>query len=186
MGNEQPRITEFRERLKVERKRRGWTQADVAKMLSDKGIDHIFTTTVAKLESGERDVKLQEATALADLFDVSLDSMLGRSTGLQDDATATLRAVLDTARRASTDLDVMIGALQDRFRALAAFEFDNRDALEKLVEGAADALLKARDAMFWLSAFEMPETGARLRAELIDQAAHNRLLKLIEEMEGRG
>ena len=35
-------------------------------------------TTVAKIESGDREVKLDEAAAMADLFDLPLDSMMGR------------------------------------------------------------------------------------------------------------
>jgi len=63
----------FRKRVKKQRDRRGWSQADVAKMLGDKGIKGIYPTTVAKIESGERAVRIDEATALADLFETRLD-----------------------------------------------------------------------------------------------------------------
>ena len=48
-------------------------------MLQNRGFEHIYSTTVAKIESGERAVRIDEAAALADLFDVSVDALLGRN-----------------------------------------------------------------------------------------------------------
>ena len=66
---------QFRERLRSERVRRDWSQSDVAKMLSDKGIDGIYPTTIAKIEAGDRAVRIDELLAIADLFEVSLDGL---------------------------------------------------------------------------------------------------------------
>jgi transcriptional regulator with XRE-family HTH domain len=68
----------FRERMSYERKQRGWSQADLAEMLTSNGIDKMYHTTVAKIEGGDREVKLDEAAAIADLYGLSLDAMLGR------------------------------------------------------------------------------------------------------------
>jgi hypothetical protein len=38
-------------------------------------------TTVAKIEAGDRSVRINEAVGIADLFEVSLDSLLGRKLG---------------------------------------------------------------------------------------------------------
>lgn len=47
-------------------------------MLVDKGIQPMHPTTVAKIETGDRSVRINEAVGIADLFEVSLDSLLGR------------------------------------------------------------------------------------------------------------
>ena len=49
----------------------------MAKLLKDKGFS-TYTTTIHKIENGQRPVPLDEAAAIADLFDMSLDSLLGR------------------------------------------------------------------------------------------------------------
>ena len=65
--------------MRAERERRGWSQEELAKRLTDKGVD-TYASTVAKIESEKkpRAVRLAEAAAIADLFDVSLDTLLGR------------------------------------------------------------------------------------------------------------
>ncbi len=78
MENRPPDIDRFRERMTYERKQRGWPQAEVAEMLTARGIDKMHHTTVAKIEGGDREVKLDEAAALADLYGLSLDAVLGR------------------------------------------------------------------------------------------------------------
>lgn len=73
--------TRFRERVKAERERdrRKWSQAELSKRLQAKGLKHILPSTVAKIESGDRAVRIDEANALADLFGVSVDGLLGRN-----------------------------------------------------------------------------------------------------------
>src|ERR1700731_4102268 len=73
MGKQSAAETRFRERVQEERGRRKWSRADLAKMLQNKGFEHIYASTVAKIEYGERSVRIDEATAIADLFDVPLD-----------------------------------------------------------------------------------------------------------------
>jgi transcriptional regulator with XRE-family HTH domain len=73
------------------REDKGWSQAYVAKKLKAKGIDNMHPTTVAKLEAGDREVKLDEAAALADLYGKSLDAMLGK--GMPDERSLTFALV---------------------------------------------------------------------------------------------
>jgi transcriptional regulator with XRE-family HTH domain len=104
----------FRERVKQERDGRKWSQADLSKMLSDKGIKGIYPTTIAKIESGERAVRIDEATALADLFEVSVDSLLGRSPGAQrSELTYLLRALRQSAQKALGDLETVRELLEE-------------------------------------------------------------------------
>ena len=101
VDRESPSQIHFRKRARREREQRGWSQADVAKKLTAKGIDKIHPTTVAKIESGDREVKLDEATAIADLFDMSLDVLVARHSTerREDELTYYLRQLRDNARR---------------------------------------------------------------------------------------
>ena len=74
MGKQSAVETSFRERVQQERERRKWSRADLSKMLQGRGFEHIYTSTVAKIEYGERAVRIDEATAIADLFEVSVDA----------------------------------------------------------------------------------------------------------------
>ena len=50
----------------------------MAKALSTVGIHTMHPTTIAKIEAGDRSVRINEAVGIADLFEVSLDTLLGR------------------------------------------------------------------------------------------------------------
>ena len=98
-------------------------------MLRDKGIDSMYPTTVAKVESGERAVRMVEAAAFADLFGVSVDWLLGRDIGLQQDLVFTLQAASQTAQQAAPLVTSIEAGLRDRVGELRMFEFEERDAI---------------------------------------------------------
>jgi len=101
-------------------------------MLGDKGIKGIYPTTVAKIESGERAVRIDEATALADLFEVSLDALLGRKQNSQEDELAYLLRVLrDTARDSSQQVAATMEAIREQLEELPG-EFDDADVLQRI------------------------------------------------------
>ena len=64
----------------------------------------MHATTVAKIEAGSRSVRINEAVAIADLFGVSLDSLLGRKPGTQRDLHYALGALLDAVYMSQTQL----------------------------------------------------------------------------------
>jgi transcriptional regulator with XRE-family HTH domain len=145
--------------MRAERERRGWSQADMAKMLSRKGIQSMYPTTVAKIEAGERAVRIDEANAIADLFEVSLDSLLG-----------------------AHQLSETAVVLRDRFGDLSAFDFDGRDELATRTAAAGDALMGAMSALMNLSAFELPpDAEIRPSDELTQRAAIALIEKLTKE-----
>jgi transcriptional regulator with XRE-family HTH domain len=62
----------------------------------------MHATTIAKIEAGTRSVRINEAVGIADLFDVSLDSLMGRKPKAQRDERAyLLRLLRDTSRESS-------------------------------------------------------------------------------------
>lgn len=64
---------ELKERLKKLRRERGLTQQEVADRI---GVNHV---TISGYERGVRKPQFKEADALADLYDVSLEYLLGSS-----------------------------------------------------------------------------------------------------------
>ena len=89
----------FSKRLRAEREQRGWSQADMAERLSDKDIP-MHWTTIAKIEAGDRSVRIAEAVGIADLFEVSLDALLGRSVEPKNDERYAARALHDAVVQA--------------------------------------------------------------------------------------
>lgn len=166
MGKNERMVTQLRKRLREERERRGWSQAHIAKLLSDNGIP-MYATTVAKVEAGERAVRIEELAGIADLFEVSLDGLLGRNHNPAEDLAFTLQSFLDTARAASVQLSAITDSLAARSAELAAFEFEGRDTIIAGCDRVRGVLSKASDVL-------VATTGIK-SADLQD-AATNQLL----------
>ena len=147
MGRSGPVAEQFRKRLRAERERRGWTQADVARMLTDNGIT-AYATTVAKLEGGERVVRVDELTGIADLLGVTVDRLLGRRSRPAGDLHAAVLAVLQTAQQAGWQVQSLETALLAQAAELALA--DSSDRYAQLVADTAtagDALATAAVAL---------------------------------------
>ena len=88
MGLRELTDSQFGKRVREERERRGWSQEELAKRLTDKGI-LVYSSTIAKIESEKRPraARLGEAVGIADLFELSVDALLGRQG--PDDSTLT-------------------------------------------------------------------------------------------------
>ena len=144
--------SDFGKRVRAERERRGWSQEELAKRLTDKGVD-TYASTVAKIESEKkpRAVRLAEAAAIADLFDVSLDTLLGRQTAPGDDLAFALRALRDIASSSMWQIGGIRDALAPRFREALAFEFSGHDQVEAHGERAYLGLTEAQDALMQLT-----------------------------------
>jgi transcriptional regulator with XRE-family HTH domain len=111
----QPEPWSLGKRVKDEREHRGWSQLQMAKLLSDNGIPMMHPTTIAKIEAGDRAVRIDEAAGIADLFGVSLDSLLDRRAGLEEDEfTYRLRALRDTAAKHLLEVGVIANAVSER------------------------------------------------------------------------
>lgn len=67
----------FAEWLKVTRTAAGLSQHKVANALRDQGFSVFRQSAVAKIESGNRPVRLDEAVAIAALFGTTVDVALG-------------------------------------------------------------------------------------------------------------
>jgi transcriptional regulator with XRE-family HTH domain len=142
--------------MKRERKARDWSQVDLSELLQGRGLEHIYPTTVAKIESGERAVRIDEATAIADIFEVSVDALLGRNVERGSDLAYTLRSVLNIARQSSQQTAAIADALGDSLVDLDALEFNGREALEMEIVRAQQALREAQAAFANVAKFKLP------------------------------
>lgn len=132
MGKHKWADEHFGKTIRARREQRGWSQADMAKMLLDRGVDPMHSTTVAKIEAGDRSVRINEAVGIADLFDVSLDVLLGRGTGVQTNELAfQLRHLRDTARQSSDQVWASTETIREQLKRLPA-GFEGADALHQL------------------------------------------------------
>lgn len=152
MGNHPLNLTRFRERVARERTKRKWSQAEVATRLKAMGIDNMHNTTVAKIEAGERDIKLDEAAALAELYGISLDALLGRTSRTQRSLTYALSALLDAVFTSHTELKRNARALHDRL-----------DDIPSRFEGYATIAGQARKA------FEYVDAAQTVLSDLAEQ-----------------
>jgi transcriptional regulator with XRE-family HTH domain len=132
----------FRDTVKDERKGRGWSQAHVAQLLSDKGLA-VYPTTVAKIEAGERAVRVDELVALANIFGVSVDALLGHSVqrARAGDKGLTFNALARLVQHTVGQAESLEATLRDRLADLDSFDLrkDER-ATQAECEHACDAL----------------------------------------------
>lgn len=112
MGSQTAVENRFRDNVKHERKRRGWSCAEVSEELRNRGLPHIVPSTISKIESGDRAVRIDEAAGFADLFGTSTDTLLGRPSGGAD--------LMWALSKLSSDAHKMVNevaSLQQRLRA---------------------------------------------------------------------
>jgi transcriptional regulator with XRE-family HTH domain len=90
----------------------------MADMLSDRGIAPMHATTIAKIEAGTRSVRINEAVGIADLFDVSLDSLMGRKPSQRNERAYLLRLLRDTSRESSQQVWATMETIREQLEEL--------------------------------------------------------------------
>lgn len=113
----------------------------------------MHASTIAKIESGLRDVKIDELHAIADLFEVSTDVLLGRH-GNSTDVVWAMSKLTTNAHRVVAELSAirtrLSGDLED-MRTYAKRE-GRESVVEKLSGLAKDALCDLASAQARVSA----------------------------------
>jgi transcriptional regulator with XRE-family HTH domain len=145
----------FRHRITRERKKRGWSQAEVARKLKAKDIDNVHISTVSKIEAGDREIKLDEALAIAEIYGLSLDVLLGRKPQGQRNLRYLLDALTDAVFLSRTELQRTAKTLHDRLEDIppdyAGYDTlaghvravtDHLDAAGRALEGLVDESIK--------------------------------------------
>lgn len=137
--------SQFRENLRRERDSRKWSQAHLAKLLSAKGLA-VYPTTVAKIEAGERAARIDEIVAVADLFNVTVDAMVGHASRRHsgDGRSIAFSALTAVLREAVGQVGSLDATLRNRLSGLDGLNLrkDER-AAQAECERAADTLVDA-------------------------------------------
>lgn len=66
----------FRRRLREERERAGVSQMELARLMTERLSARIDSTTITRMEKGERTVRLDEAVVAAEVLEVPLSELL--------------------------------------------------------------------------------------------------------------
>jgi transcriptional regulator with XRE-family HTH domain len=147
MGRQKWTDERFGKKVRTLRESRRWSQAEVAKMLLDKGIQPMHPTTVAKIETGDRSVRINEAAAIADLFNVSLDSLLGREIVNEgDDLAYRLGILVASAHESYLLVGPVMRTVQEPLEELPG-DFEGADDLQEMGNKALSHLKSARKAL---------------------------------------
>lgn len=140
---------QFRQRVRAERERRGWTQSQVASMIERRGVPGAIATTIAKLEAGNRAVRVDELAALADIFGISVDALIGRNSAGSDLVWA-ISKLTSTAGKAINDVSSIgqriSGEMQD-VRHYAQFDSHSVDNLIHTGITTCNMLAAARSSL---------------------------------------
>lgn len=156
----------FRVQLKLERTRRGWSQLQLANAVASRHKMAMYSTTIAKLEAGDRGVTVDELFAFAEIFGTSVDALIGHRPGGTD--------VMWAASKLSSNAHRFVGeviSLQERLSgdvgdlAYYADRDQHREAVQPLIDAgnrSYAALFAASDALSRLAGeFPMPGMGSR-------------------------
>ena len=134
--------------LKDARGAKSWSQTDMAKQLHQQLGTKYYGSTIAKIEAGDRPLKLAELVAVAELFEVSVDTLLRREARPRGNQAQALRVVADTATKSSVAIVNVESAIQDRLADLAAFDdLPERDTLIASLKQAYSLLVDADGAL---------------------------------------
>ena len=143
-------------------------------MLSDRGIAPMHATTIAKIEAGTRSVRINEAVAIADLFDVSLDFLSGRKSATKrGELTYGLGALRGTTAHAAGEIAGIAAGIGKVLDELPS-EFDGVDRLKEMgyntlrkrLNPASKALVELSSAAgLFLSEHERLEPSKKVLAE---------------------
>lgn len=99
----------FAASVKALREERGWSQGEFATRLRDAGLDSFHPTTVARIEKGERLVRLGEARVVADVLGTLVGVMV--APGREGLAVQALQERVNDFTEARRALEAAAGAL---------------------------------------------------------------------------
>ncbi|WP_195849231.1 helix-turn-helix domain-containing protein [Arsenicicoccus cauae] len=137
----------FGREVQRRREQKGWSMTRFASLLTEAGVDNFHSTTVGRIERGERPVRLSEAVAVAQVLDVPLESLIPTDAQTLTDAERAVRLYSETKRA----IRVLARLLADRLAGLPAVR---EDLVEVLESGDLDEA-GIKQARKWLGIVDM-------------------------------
>lgn len=117
----------------------------------------MYPTTVAKIEAGERAARIDEIVAVADIFGVTVDALVGRSPRRQRrDKSLVFSALVGFMQQVAGQTEALEAALRDRLADLDGFDL-RKDELaaftecQRAADSMADSIAATRKAQRRLS-----------------------------------
>lgn len=112
----------FGEAVRTWRLDRKWSQEDLAERLRHQGFE-MHQTTVAKIERGARPLRVAEAAAIADVFDMPIMAVFGQSSPLDRPVNLDSQRRVEEARvRVDHSRDNLYNVAQQHAHLLAEVE----------------------------------------------------------------
>lgn len=96
--------------MKRLREDRGWTQADLAREMTDLGWSGMYQTTISRMEKGERPVRIGEARGLAKVFGVTVGMMIA-----QPESSKPVEALKNSVLKLDDVRGRLIGDIEEHF-----------------------------------------------------------------------
>jgi transcriptional regulator with XRE-family HTH domain len=127
-----------------------WTQKEAARrMAASPGYESWHQTTVARIEAAKRPLRLNEVAALAALYGVSVEQLLGAAAGSGLDPRELDRQIAETEallKVAERKYDMALGQLRNAKVEHAWLETQEREAFGQMTlqRATLDALLHAK------------------------------------------
>jgi transcriptional regulator with XRE-family HTH domain len=103
MGTREDTAEHVRKRVHAERERQKITMAQLAQALSSRGI-RTYATTIAKIEAGDRAVRIEELAAMAEIFGVGVDTLLGQQIPPEEQLARVMRGGVGIAHEVMRDI----------------------------------------------------------------------------------
>ena len=103
----------FAANMRAMREALGWNQSELARRLTEAGLEGFHQTTISRIEKGERPIRLGEATVAAQVFQVPVERLAGDGSDLA--ALALIRSTLARTRKAEA---VLLNALAEFEQAI--------------------------------------------------------------------
>jgi transcriptional regulator with XRE-family HTH domain len=160
------------EELRRLRLARRWSQEELARRMSAAGHGNWHQTTVGKTEAAARPLRLNEAVALAGLFEVPVTQLI---------APITLKA---------EDVQAELETIEDRWAELQQRHADAQSEQERAVAAAAQAQAAAADAANQLGRFRarldyLAGLQAILEGKPVDSQMYARITAQYSQEQGR-
>lgn len=157
MGSNSQHSDRLRHRINAERIRHSWSQAELAALFP--AALGIYPSTIAKVEAGFRGVRTDELAALADIFGISVDALMGRASSGTDLVWAMSR-LTSNAQKSAGEINTLVDRLNDGLEDVKEYATDSTspDNLTHSAETALAELQSAHDALMKLAS-EFPLVG---------------------------
>lgn len=150
---------------------RAWTMPQLASKMENRLEERVHPTAISKIEKGNRGVDVSEAVALAEIFGMSVDALLGRPANSGRDKSLAFDELLRTVGHALGTVNTASDSISARARLLGEFRLTKAEEQALFAaQSAANDLTFAVSSLITatnrLAKFSSTHASAKRREEL--------------------